>query len=157
MLADLEGCKTIHGRPPAGRRADRPDLVAAVQRPRPSSRAERVGGQNLDVQLATTPEPVPPSAPVRLPGKLARRRADIRQTEADRPSATAEIAVAVASFYPTVTLSGRVGIQALWMKEISDWDAHHYFFDPAISIAIFEGGRLKANLALGTVQSSRRA
>ena len=101
--------------------------------------------------------PVPPLVPVGLPGELARRRPDIRQAEAELHSATAEIGVAVASFYPTVTLSGSIGIQALRAKDLTNWDAHQYSFGPAITIPIFEGGRLKANLALHTAQQQEAA
>ena len=107
-----------------------------------------------------TPEPVPPvppEVPVGLPGELARRRPDIRQAEAELHSATADIGVAVADFYPSVTLSGSVGIQALRLKDISNWDAHQYSFGPSISIPIFEGGRLKSNLALRTAQQQEAA
>ena len=57
--------------------------------------------------------PVPPSVPVGLPAELARRRPDIRRAEAQLHAATADVGVAVADFYPRVTLSGSGAIQAM--------------------------------------------
>ncbi len=107
-----------------------------------------------------TPEPVPPvppRVPVGMPGELARRRPDIRQAEAELHSATADIGVAVANFYPTVTLSGSIGIQALRLKDISNFDAHQYTLGPSLSVPIFDAGRLKGNLALRTAQQQGAA
>ena len=51
--------------------------------------------------------PVPPRVPVGLPSELARRRPDVVQAEAQLHAATATIGVAVAAFYPSVTLIGQ--------------------------------------------------
>ena len=50
--------------------------------------------------------PVPPRIPVGIPSEIARRRPDIRQAEAQLHATTADIGVAVANFYPSVTLTG---------------------------------------------------
>src|ERR1700733_8621468 len=48
---------------------------------------------------------VPAVLPVGLPSTLARRRPDIRQSEAALHAATAQIGVAVSEFFPDITLS----------------------------------------------------
>ena len=55
----------------------------------------------------------PVSVPVGLPGDLVRRRPDIRRAEAELHAATAETGVAVANFYPEVTLSGTLSFEGL--------------------------------------------
>jgi NodT family efflux transporter outer membrane factor (OMF) lipoprotein len=101
--------------------------------------------------------PVPPRVPVGLPSELARRRPDIRQAEAQLHSATADVGVAVASFYPSVTLSGSLGIQALQFKDLATWDARNYAFGPSITLPIFQGGRLTATLELRKAQQQEAA
>jgi NodT family efflux transporter outer membrane factor (OMF) lipoprotein len=101
--------------------------------------------------------PVPPRVPIGLPGELARRRPDIREAEAQLHAATADIGVAVADFYPKVTIDGSIGLQALKFKDLGNWSARQYGLGPTISIPIFEGGRLRATLALRKVQQQEAA
>ncbi len=102
--------------------------------------------------------PVPPTIPVGLPSELARRRPDIRQAEAQLHTATADVGVAVADFYPRVTLSGSVGMQAIAARYLGSWyDAGTYAFGPSISLPIFEGGRLNRMLELRTQQQKEAA
>ncbi len=91
---------------------------------------------------------VPQRVPIGLPSELARRRPDIRQAEAQLHAATADIGVAVADFYPRVTLSGSIGLQGLKVKDIVDWSALQYAIGPSITVPIFQGGRLKSTLEL---------
>jgi NodT family efflux transporter outer membrane factor (OMF) lipoprotein len=104
----------------------------------------------LRTQLAT-PEaipPVPPRVPVGLPSELARRRPDVMQAEAQLHAATANIGVAVASFYPSITLSGSIGLQSLYPAKLINWNARDYSTGPGITIPIFQGGQLTATLHL---------
>jgi NodT family efflux transporter outer membrane factor (OMF) lipoprotein len=101
--------------------------------------------------------PVPPQVPIGLPSELARRRPDIREAEAQLHAATADIGVAVADFYPKVTLDGSIGLQALKFKDLGSWNARQYGLGPTISLPIFEGGRLRATLALRRVEQQEAA
>ncbi len=101
--------------------------------------------------------PVPPTVPVGLPSELARRRPDIRQAEAQLHAATANIGVAVADFYPTITLSGSAGFQALQLSTLGAWNAGQYAFGPSITLPIFQGGRLHATLELRRAQEKEAA
>jgi multidrug efflux system outer membrane protein len=56
------------------------------------------------------PLPKPPALiSVGIPTTLARRRPDVREAEAQLHAATANVGVAVASFYPDVSLTGNLG------------------------------------------------
>ena len=101
--------------------------------------------------------PVPPRVPVGLPSELARRRPDIRQAEAQLHAATADIGVAVASFYPSVTLSGSMGLQALQPWKMFNIDARQYAFGPGVTIPIFQGGQLRGTLELRKAQQQEAA
>ena len=101
--------------------------------------------------------PVPPTVPVGLPSELARRRPDIRQAEAQLHAATADIGVAVANFYPSVTLSGSLGLQAVQPWRMFNIDARDYAVGPGVTIPIFQGGQLKATLELRKTQQQEAA
>ena len=100
--------------------------------------------------------PVPPRVPVGLPSELARRRPDIRQAEAQLHSATADIGTAKADFYPRLTLSGSVALQALQVRNLG-FSAGTYSYGPSLTIPIFEGGRLRGTLALREAQQQEAA
>jgi NodT family efflux transporter outer membrane factor (OMF) lipoprotein len=101
--------------------------------------------------------PVPPRVPVGLPSELARRRPDIRQAEAQLHATTADIGVAAANFYPSVKLSGSLGLQALQPWQMFNIDARNYAVGPGVTIPIFEGGQLRATLALRKAQQQEAA
>jgi len=100
--------------------------------------------------------PVPPRVPVGLPSELARRRPDVRQAEAQLHSATADIGTAKADFYPKLTLSGSVALQALQVRNLG-FSAGTYSYGPSLTIPIFEGGRLRGTLALREAQQQEAA
>jgi NodT family efflux transporter outer membrane factor (OMF) lipoprotein len=104
----------------------------------------------LRTELATAKPvpPVPPRVPIGIPSELARRRPDIRQAEAQLHAATADIGVAVAAFYPSVRLSGSLGLQALQIGRLFDVNARDYAAGPGITIPLFEAGRLRSSLHL---------
>jgi NodT family efflux transporter outer membrane factor (OMF) lipoprotein len=114
----------------------------------------------LQHELASA-EPVPPvpaAVPVGLPAELLRRRPDIRRAEAELHAATANIGVAVADFFPQVTLSGSVAIQGLQFRNLTDWGhANTYAFGPSLSLPIFEGGKLTRVLELRKEQQKEAA
>jgi NodT family efflux transporter outer membrane factor (OMF) lipoprotein len=96
---------------------------------------------------ATQPA-VPPQVPVGLPGELMRRRPDIREAEAQLHAATAETGVAVASFFPSVSLTGNFGTETLSASHLLGWASRSFMVGPSISLPIFQGGMLKGNLEL---------
>jgi NodT family efflux transporter outer membrane factor (OMF) lipoprotein len=91
---------------------------------------------------------VPLKVPVGLPGTLVRRRPDVREAEARLHEATAQTGVAVASFYPDVTLNGAVGVESLRLANLFSPTSTAFALGPSVSIPIFEGGRLRGTLAL---------
>ncbi len=113
----------------------------------------------MDAELAATAPipPVPPVVPVGLPSELTRRRPDIRQAEANLHAATATVGVAVADFFPRVTLSGSIAIQATQFKYLGSLGADTYSVGPSITLPIFQGGRLTRTLELRRDQEQEAA
>ncbi len=115
--------------------------------------------QALDAALqeARSDWPALPSVATGVPSELAERRPDIRRADAALHAATANIGVAQASFLPRISLNGDAGYQARQLDDLAGWNAHRFSIGPAISLPIFQGGRLKANLALSRLQQQQAA
>ncbi|RKO11780.1 efflux transporter outer membrane subunit [Burkholderia mallei] len=96
---------------------------------------------------------LPPTVPIGLPSTLARRRPDIRRAEAQLHAATAGVGVAVAQFLPGRLADGP-GRHA---RELAHWSHLFYAFGPSVSLPIFEGGALVANLRLSQAQQAQAA
>jgi outer membrane protein, multidrug efflux system len=100
--------------------------------------------------LALDPRPLDlgvPVLPTGLPADLLRRRPDVAVAEHNLASASAQIGIAEAEFYPTVRLTGAAGFQSLDLQHALDWEQRVWSIGPSVSFPIFEGGRLEANLA----------
>jgi NodT family efflux transporter outer membrane factor (OMF) lipoprotein len=91
---------------------------------------------------------VPRKVPVGLPGTSVRHRPDVREAEARLHQATAQTGVAVANFYPDVTLNGAVSVESLHLSNLFTPASTAFTVGPSISIPIFEGGQLRGALAL---------
>lgn len=87
------------------------------------------------------------SIPTRLPAELIGRRPDVVAQRWRVESATHDIDVAKASFYPNINLAASVGLQSFGFGDFKDSSSRMLGIGPAISLPIFEGGRLRANLA----------
>ncbi len=93
--------------------------------------------------------PNPPRVPVGLPSELARRRPDVREAEAQLHAAVANVGVAIAEFFPSVRLNADPTFQALEPKNLFKGTSLQYMqVGPSITLPIFQGGRLKANLEM---------
>jgi len=106
------------------------------------------------------PAPLPSNRDVigiGIPAGLARRRPDVREAEAELHAATANVGVAVASFYPDISLTGSAGLRNTDASYLTNWSSLFYSFGPAISLPIFEGGKLTANLRTARAQQASAA
>ena len=93
--------------------------------------------------------PVPPKVPVGVPSDLIMRRPDVRQADANLHAAVAQIGVAEAEFFPTVTITGDPTFNALDPNKVFRGNSLQYMMvGPSITIPIFDGGRLRSNLVL---------
>lgn len=101
--------------------------------------------------------PLPQTIPVGVPSELARRRPDVRQSEAMLHAATAQVGVSVASMFPDISLTGSYGLRNSSTGYLFDWASRFYSFGPNISIPIFQGGALVANVRLSRAQAEEAA
>ncbi|HEU4626376.1 MAG TPA: efflux transporter outer membrane subunit [Steroidobacteraceae bacterium] len=82
--------------------------------------------------------------PVSLPSELARRRPDIRASEAQLHAATAAVGVAAANLYPKITLTGSLSQQALKASDLFDQSAFAFGLSGNLTAPLFNGGKLRA-------------
>ena len=109
----------------------------------------------LDAELGAPADlpAAPQMIPVGLPSTLARRRPDIREAEATLHAQTANIGVAVASMYPDISLAGSFGLRNLSTGYLFDWGSKFYSAGPTVSVPIFQGGSLVANVRLARAEA----
>jgi NodT family efflux transporter outer membrane factor (OMF) lipoprotein len=84
--------------------------------------------------------------PANLAADLIGRRPDVVAAKWRAEAASQRIGQAKAAFYPNVNLAAAVGVQALHLSKMFDNGSDVGSVGPAISLPIFEGGRLKASL-----------
>jgi NodT family efflux transporter outer membrane factor (OMF) lipoprotein len=82
-----------------------------------------------------------------LPADLIGRRPDIVASRWRVEAARKDIAVAKAEFYPNVNVIAFVGLQAIGLGNLLHAGSTIAGVSPALRLPIFEGGRLRANLA----------
>ncbi len=85
--------------------------------------------------------------PATLPADLLGRRPDIVAQRLRVEAASANIDAATAAFYPNISLSAFVGFQSIGLTKFIDSGSTIAGVGPALSLPIFEGGRLRGNLA----------
>ena len=91
---------------------------------------------------------VPAQVPVGLPSALLERRPDIRAAEQNLIAANAEIGAAKAQYFPQITLTGLLGAQSRALSDLFTGPARSWNFAPAVTLPIFNAGRLRANVRL---------
>lgn len=84
--------------------------------------------------------------PANLAADLIGRRPDVVAAKWRAEAASKRIGQAKAAFYPNVNLAAGIGVQALHLSDLFDSGSDIGSVGPAVSLPIFEGGRLKANL-----------
>lgn len=90
--------------------------------------------------------------PAGLPSSLLERRPDIRSAEELLIAANADIGEAKAAFYPQLTLTGFYGYQSVAFSDLFTGASKAWQFGPAVSLPLFNGGRLRANLKITEAQ-----
>lgn len=108
-------------------------------------------GKGPDRGLAITPPALlsapAPVIPAVLPSELLGHRADIVAARWRVEAAGRGIDAAKAEFRPSINLSALVGLASGGLSDLFSSDALLGFGGPALSLPIFDGGRLRAGLA----------
>ncbi len=100
----------------------------------------------LRVATGTQALPAVPLVPAGVPSDLLKRRPDIAQSLATLHASSAQIGVAEAAFYPSIRLTGGLGLASSDLGSLISSPARLFSIGPTVSLPLFDGGRNQANL-----------
>jgi NodT family efflux transporter outer membrane factor (OMF) lipoprotein len=85
---------------------------------------------------------LPTDLPVSLPSDLVRQRPDILEAEAQLHAASANIGVATAAMFPSISLSGAYGGAGSSFGRLSAANGRFWSVGPSATVPLFQGGSL---------------
>jgi NodT family efflux transporter outer membrane factor (OMF) lipoprotein len=92
--------------------------------------------------LTTTP----PAIPYGVPSQLLERRPDVSANERLMEQANAQIGIAKAAYFPTITLSGTGGFESSSITNWLTWPSRFWSAGPALAETIFDAGLRRATV-----------
>lgn len=90
--------------------------------------------------------PVPPTPPAGLPSSLLESRPDVKQAEEVMVAANANIAVAKAALYPTISLTASYGGESLALNDLLKTPARVWSGGVGLYLPVFDSGKLNAKV-----------
>jgi len=90
----------------------------------------------------------PPAIPTGVPSEILQRRPDVAASERQMAYENAQVGLAMAAFYPHITLSGGGGWQSRDIASLITAPSAMWSLGGDLLQPIFDGGRNRANLAL---------
>ena len=88
----------------------------------------------------------PPTIPVGVPSQLLERRPDIAASERTMAAANAQIGIAVAAYYPNLTLSAEAGLESSALNKLFEWPSRFWSVGASLSETLFDAGLRRATV-----------
>ena len=88
----------------------------------------------------------PPAVPIGVPSDVLERRPDVASAERAMANANAQIGVARAAFYPSITLGGAYGTESRLLPALFDAPSAIWSLGASLAQPLFDGGRIRANV-----------
>ncbi|HVN04415.1 MAG TPA: efflux transporter outer membrane subunit [Bryobacteraceae bacterium] len=101
---------------------------------------------------ASTLKTQPPAVPIGVPSSLLERRPDIAAAERTVAAANEQIGIAMAAYYPTLTLSASGGFEATKIEKWFSLPSRFWSLGAQLPEEVFEGGRRHAEVHLTQAQ-----
>lgn len=99
---------------------------------------------------------LPPAVPAGLPSELLQRRPDIYQAEQLLISSNAQIGVARAAYYPSVSLTGLFGFESEKLSNLVSAPARVWQFSASAAQTVFDAGRIGAQVDAATARREQQ-
>jgi NodT family efflux transporter outer membrane factor (OMF) lipoprotein len=96
---------------------------------------------------AATVGAFPPPIPVGIPSAMLERRPDVAAAERSVAAANEEVGITKAAFFPVLTLSSSVGLQASSFAKWLGLPSRFWSVGPALAETLFDGGRRRGQVA----------
>lgn len=100
-------------------------------------------GFSIPMETLKTP---PPPVPVGVPSNLLERRPDIAASERSVAAANEQIGIAMAAFYPNLTLSATGGFESGSIASWFTWPSRFWSLGPQLSQTFFDAGKRRATV-----------
>jgi NodT family efflux transporter outer membrane factor (OMF) lipoprotein len=88
----------------------------------------------------------PPAIPVGVPSQLLERRPDVAAAERSMAAANAQIGVARAAYFPTLTLSAAAGLESDAITTWFTWPSRFFSVGPQLAETLFDAGLRRATV-----------
>ncbi|HEY1302395.1 MAG TPA: efflux transporter outer membrane subunit [Vicinamibacterales bacterium] len=106
-----------------------------------------VGKPPAEFSLPRRPlDTLPPEVPPSVPSELLERRPDIAAAERLMAEANAQLGLAYAAYYPTVTLSASAGFESSSVVQWFSWPSRLWALGASAAQTIFDGGLRRATV-----------
>jgi NodT family efflux transporter outer membrane factor (OMF) lipoprotein len=83
--------------------------------------------------------------PVGVPSDVLERRPDVASAERAMAAANAQVGIARAAYYPSITIAPSLGAQSRTLADLFDASSRLWSLGASIAQPLFSGGRLAAN------------
>lgn len=113
---------------------------------------EKGAPQVSALRMTNIPRPIRLPMEEGIPANAISQRPDVVAAERTLKASVDVLGSAEAERYPRIFISGSIGINSLHLGDLVDWDSHFYNFGPGISLPIFHGGQINANINIKTEQ-----
>ena len=88
----------------------------------------------------------PPAIPFGVPSELLERRPDIAAAERLVAQANAQIGIARAAYFPTITLSAAAGFESTLIRDWFTWPSRFFSMGPVAAETLFDAGLRRATV-----------
>ena len=113
--------------------------------------SDQTSGNPADIRTL----PIPPVPPAGLPSELLENRPDIRQAEQALIAENAQIGIAKAALYPSISLTGSYGGESLELSNILKSGARVWTLGLGLDLPIFDAGRRRARVDQATARQKQ--